>query len=183
MLKGTFDLNKQSKMNNNDIMRRIRYIFDYKDSKMIEIFALADKKVSRDQIIAWLKKEQDEEFELCSDQDMTTFLNGLISEKRGKREGVKPPAEKVLNNNIVLKKLKIALNFKEEDILHVMKLADFKLSRHELSALFRKHTHKNYRECQNQVLRNFLKGVQLKYRDVPKTKVKAKKPNQNIWKK
>lgn len=91
-------------------------------------------------------------------------MNGLINKKRGKREGEQPVAEKVLNNNIILRKLKIALDYKDEQILEIMELAGFPLGKHELSAFFRKPGHNNYRECQAQVLRNFLKGLQVKLR-------------------
>ena len=95
---------------------------------------------------------------------MATFLNGLIIKNRGKKEGAEPEAEHFLNNNMIFRKLKIALDFKDDDILAVMDLADFPVSKHELSAFFRKSDHKNYRNCQTQILRNFLKGLQLKYR-------------------
>jgi uncharacterized protein YehS (DUF1456 family) len=85
---------------------------------------------------------------------------------RGKKDGPQPEPEDKLNNNIIFKKLKIALNLKAEDILRVMALVDFKISKHELSAFFRKKGHKHYRECQEQILRNFLHGIQVEYRDV-----------------
>ena len=62
-------------------------------------------------------------------------------------------------------KLKIALNLKAEDILEIMDLSDLHISKHELSAFFRKKDHKHYRNCKDQIFRKFLKGVQLKYRD------------------
>ena len=62
-------------------------------------------------------------------------------------------------------KLKIALNLKSEDVLEILQLAEFQLSKHELSAFFRKPGHKHYRDCKDQVLRNFLKGLQMKYRN------------------
>ena len=61
-------------------------------------------------------------------------------------------------------KLKIALNLQADDILEMLQLADFKISKHELSAFFRKADHKHYRKCQDQVLRHFLKGLQFKHR-------------------
>ena len=151
-------------MTNNDILRRIRYIFDLSDSEMIAIFGLADDQVTREQISDWLKKDDDPAYQKCSDTKFAIFLNGLINDKRGKREGVQPAPEKRLNNNIIFVKLKIALNLKAEDILEIMALADFPIGKHELSAFFRKPGHKHYRECQDQILRNFLKGVQLKFR-------------------
>jgi uncharacterized protein YehS (DUF1456 family) len=152
-------------MTNNDILRRIRYIFDLSDSKMIAIFGKADCEVTREQISDWLKKEEDPAFVKCSDTRLAIFLNGLINDKRGKKEGAQPAPEKRLTNNIVFVKLKIALNLKAEDILEIMSLAGFHIGKHELSAFFRRPDHKHYRECKDQILRNFLKGVQLKYRE------------------
>lgn len=151
-------------MTNNDILRRIRYIFDLTDSRMIAIFNLADYEATREQISDWLKKDDDPAFKKCSDTQLAIFLNGLINDKRGKKEGAQPEPEKRLTNNIVFTKLRIALNLKSEDIFEIMALANLRISKHELSAFFRKPGHKHYRECKDQILRNFLKGVQLKYR-------------------
>ncbi len=151
-------------MTNNDILRRIRYTFDLKDRNMVEIFALADFNATREQVSAWLKKEEDEDFLKLSSTELALFLNGFINLKRGKRDGPQPTPEKHLNNNMVFQKLRIALNLKAEDILDILKLVDFRLSKHELSALFRKPGNKNYRECKDQILRNFLFGIQHKLR-------------------
>ena len=150
-------------MTNNDILRRLRYIFDINDSKMIAIFGLADKTVSRELISEWLKKDDDPAYKTCNDTDLAIFLNGLINDKRGKKDGPQPTPEKKLNNNIIFRKLKIALNLKEEDTLAILKSADLIVSKHELSAFFRREDHKHYRICKDQILRNFLQGLQLKY--------------------
>ena len=152
-------------MTNNDILRRIRYVFDFNDAKMIALFALAEGTVTREQISDWLKKEEDPSFQECNDTQLAIFLNGLIIDKRGKKEGVVPQPEQQLTNNIIFRKLRIALDLKDDDILEIMSLAGLHISKHELSALFRKAGHKHYRLCKDQILRNFLKGVQLKYRD------------------
>ncbi|HJO91870.1 MAG TPA: DUF1456 family protein [Victivallales bacterium] len=150
-------------MTNNDILRRIRYTFDYNDSKMIALFELADHEVTRAQISDWLKKDDDPAFQKCNDKILAIFLNGLITDKRGKKDGPQPKPEKRLTNNIIFRKLRIALNLKEEDIMEIMALVRFRLSKHELSAFFRKPDHRHYRECKDQILRNFLKGLQVKY--------------------
>lgn len=152
-------------MTNNDILRRIRYTFDFGDSKMMAIFARADHQVTRAQISDWLKREDDPAYENLNDQMLAIFLNGLIIEKRGKKDGPQPLPEKRINNNKIFMKLKIALNLKAEDVLEILALEDFKFSKHELSAIFRKPGHKHYRECKDQVLRQFLNGLQLKFRD------------------
>ncbi|MBL4794031.1 MAG: DUF1456 family protein [Pseudomonadales bacterium] len=151
-------------MTNNDVLRRIRYTFDISDSKMIELFALADFTVSRAQVSDWLKKEEDPAFVECVDTELALFLNGMIVDNRGKREGPAPEPEKRLTNNMIFKKLKIALDLKSEEILEVMDMANLGISKHELSAFFRKPKHKHYRQCQDQILRNFLQGVQIKFR-------------------
>ena len=152
-------------MINNDILRRIRYTFDFSDSKMIAIFGLANLDVTRGQISDWLKKEDDPAYQNCTDTQLAIFLNGLINDKRGKKEGPQSEPEKRLTNNIIFRKLKIALDLKTDDVLDILELANLRISKHELSAFFRKQDHKHYRTCKDQILRNFLKGVQLKYRD------------------
>lgn len=152
-------------MDNNDVLRRIRYTFDFDDSKMIAIFALGGLDVTRAEVSDWLKREDDPEYRKCSDIQLARFLNGLIIEKRGRKDGPQPEPETSLNNNIIFRKLKIALNLQADEILTLIKQADFSMSKHELSAFFRRPGHKHYRECKDQVLRYFLKGVQLRYRD------------------
>lgn len=153
-------------MNTNDVLRRIRYIFDINDSGMIRVFGHGGLRVTREEISDWLKKEEDPDYKACNDSQLAIFLNGFIIEKRGKKEGAdKPEAETRLTNNNIFMKLKIALNLKSEDVLEILQLAEFQLSKHELSAFFRKPGHKHYRDCKDQVLRNFLKGLQMKYRN------------------
>ena len=152
-------------MTNNDILRRIRYTFDFDDAKMIAIFGQADHQVTREQISDWLKKDDDPAVQECGDVQLAIFLNGLIIDRRGNKEGAPPEPEQVLTNNIIFRKLKIALDLQAEDILAILNLADMHISKHELSAFFRKPGHKHYRECKDQVFRNFLNGLQLKYRD------------------
>ena len=75
-----------------------------------------------------------------------------------------------MTNNDILKKLRIALSLKDTDILECLKLEDFEMSKSELSALFRKEDHPNYKECGDQVLRKFLNGLIAKKRGPRPTK-------------
>lgn len=151
-------------MSNNDILRSIRYTFDINDFLMIEIFGMAGVEVDRATVANWLKKDDDEEFKPIYDKDLAAFLNGFIILKRGKKEGQEIVNEKSLSNNQVLRKIKIALSLIDEDMLNMLKAAEFRLSKHELSAFFRNPSQSQYRDCKDQVLRNFLKGLQLTYR-------------------
>ena len=152
-------------MNNNDILRSLRYTFDFGDSSMMEIFGLGGLSASRPEVSNWLKREDDPDFSALSDQQLATFLNGLIILKRGKKEGPLPVPEEELNNNIILRKLKIALDLKNEEILETLKDAGRHISKHELSAFFRNPAQSQYRPCLDQVLRNFLQGLQKKFRE------------------
>jgi len=150
-------------MTNNYILARLKKTFKLSNQKIIELFASADYAIKEEKVINFLRKNQDKKFENCSDIQLASFLNGFINENRGKKEGVQPAPEKKLNNNIIFRKIKIALNLKAEDVLEFLSSVNFELGKSELSSFFRKEGTRQYRECQDQVLRNFLNGMEIKY--------------------
>jgi uncharacterized protein YehS (DUF1456 family) len=154
-------------MINNDVLRRLRYALELKDQTMIDIFALNDVEITRDELLPLLKKDNEEGYLELDNKRLAQFLDGLIIYKRGKQENQAetPKKPEQLNNNSVLKKLRIALEFKEEDMLTTLKLADFELSKGELSSFFRQKGHKHHRECGDQILRNFLQGLTIRFRE------------------
>ncbi|HIJ87044.1 MAG TPA: DUF1456 family protein [Desulfuromonadales bacterium] len=154
-------------MNNNDVLRRIRYALDISNPGMIDIFKLSGCTLEQPTLLKLLKKEEEEEFISCSNPLLSFFLDGLIVHKRGRRDSAgTPKPDASLNNNAILKKLRIALDLKEEDMLALMKLAGVTMSKSELSALFRNNGHKHYKECGDQFLRNFLQGLTVRQRNV-----------------
>lgn len=152
-------------MTNNDILRRIGSMFGIDESNMVEIFGLGDLQVTREQVAAWVKDETDPGFQECGDSQLTGFLNGFIVYRRGKKEGVQPPPEQQLTNNVIFHKLRIALDLQAEDILEILELSNIEISKHELSAFFRKPGHKHYRECKDSILLGFLDGARIMYSD------------------
>ena len=154
-------------MTNNDILRQLRYALNISDSTMIEIFKLTDHEIEQSNLTGLLKKEDEEGFVNCNDDVLGYFLDGLILHKRGRKE-IKPgetrKSDSRLTNNTILKKLRIALELKEDDMLGILKLANVDISKSELTALFRREGHKNYKECGDQFLRKFLKGLSIRYR-------------------
>ena len=64
-----------------------------------------------------------------------------------------------MSNNDIMKKLRVALKFTDDDIINVLELVDFNISKTELSAIFRKEDHPNFKPCRDQLLRNFLNGL------------------------
>jgi len=143
-------------------MRRIRYLFNFNDQQVVKLFELAESKASEVEVSNWLKKDDDPALVELTDKELATFLNGLIVQKRGRREGPQPEPEEELSNNMILMKLKIALKLKSEDILELFALVDRKVSKPELSAFLRRADHNQYRPLMGQYLRNFLTALQKK---------------------
>ena len=150
-------------MTNNDFLRRFRYALNIKDNTMIQIFKKGNITLTREDVIDYLKKDIDEGFKKLTNNDLISFLDGLIIQKRGKREdGTPPPKIKITKNNlnnILLRKLRIALAFKSYDMIRIFKLGGIEISEGELSALFRSEDHKDYKECGDKYIRVFLKGL------------------------
>ena len=154
-------------MINNDTLRGIRYMLDLSDAKVVEIAKLADPALAldKDDVKAFLKKDNEDGYVECADPVLAHFLDGLVVHLRG-RDPKAParPVEKRVTNNVVLKKLRVAFELKDADMHKAFADAGFEVSKPELSALFRSPDHKNYRACGDQALRNFLKGLTVRVR-------------------
>jgi uncharacterized protein YehS (DUF1456 family) len=169
-------------VDNNDILIRCRYAMDIKNSDVVEIFKLGGMEFTREEVLLILTKSPDLEDDAapvatdrhipCTDEMLETFLNGYIVFKRGRQEArpgdAEPPQVRLSDNesvnNLLLKKLKIALSLTGEDMLDVFRLAGLTVTKGELGAFLRKKGHKNYKECGDNFARNFLKGLTVKYR-------------------
>ena len=172
-------------MDNNDILIRLRYALDIKDTEMVEIFKIGGIELTIEKVRKMLIKAKDscnvevevqdeiEENIICTNSELESFLNGFIIFKRGLQDQKPGQSEKpvlaIKNNqnvnNIMLKKLKIALSLTSEDMLDIFNDSGLNVTKGELSALFRKEGHKHYKECGDKYARNFLKGLALKNRE------------------
>jgi uncharacterized protein YehS (DUF1456 family) len=145
---------------NNDVLRSIRYMLDLGDSDLVEVMKLGGLEVPLIDVQDFLRNDEDPHYLECPDRVMAHFLDGLVIHRRGKEDGHPPlPIELPMTNNIVLKKLRVAFILREDDILEIFQEVGFRIGRAELSAFFRREGHQNYRNCGDQVLRNFLKGL------------------------
>ena len=163
-------------MDNNDLLIRLRYALEIKNKEMAEIFKFGGVEVTVPEVIQILTKSDDEYEDdnqiKCNNNMFDSFLNGLIIFKRGRQESKpgesntpEPVSTKSANvNNLLLKKVKIALALTTDDMLEIFEMAGIRVSKGELGALLRKEGHKNYKECGDKFARNFLKGLALKYR-------------------
>lgn len=157
-------------MTNNDFLRRLRYALNLKDKTMVQIFKLGKVNLSVEEVLNYLKKENiDEGFKKLNNANLMAFLDGLIIFKRGEKTDGKPVQEVKITknnlNNIILRKLRIALSFKSYDMQKVFHLGGVEISDGELSALFRSEGHSNYKECGDKYVRVFLKGLIEFYRN------------------
>ena len=149
-------------MNNNDLLRSIRDALGLDEATMIQIFKEAGREVGQSTVASFMKTKDEDNYIPCANPIMAFFLDGLIIHLRGRKEGSAPAAAKPvmeLGNNAILKKLRIALDLKEEDMVGVFKAGGVTVTNHEITALFRKEGHKHYKECDDQLLGRFIKGV------------------------
>lgn len=154
-------------MINNDVLRAIRYMLDLSDGKVVEITHLADANfpIAKEDVQAFLKKDEEPGYAECGNAMLAHFLDGLVILRRGRDESLPPrPVEKRVTNNVVLKKLRVAFELKDVDMHEILQSAGFPVSKPELSALFRQVGHKNFKLCGDQLLRNFLKGLTMRVR-------------------
>jgi uncharacterized protein YehS (DUF1456 family) len=154
-------------MINNDTLRAIRYMLDLSDAKVVDITHLADAAfpLGKEDVQAFLKKDEEPGYVECSNAVLAHFLDGLVIHRRGRDESLPSrPVEKRVTNNVVLKKLRVAFELKDVDMHEILANAGFPISKPELSALFRQPGHKNFRLCGDQLLRNFLKGLTMRLR-------------------
>jgi uncharacterized protein YehS (DUF1456 family) len=153
-------------MINNDVLRSVRYMLNISEFKLVEIVKLGGGEVTQAQMNAYIKREDEPGFEECPQNVMARFLNGLIYLRRGKDDSRPPLPPELPTNNVVLKKMRVAFELKDDDIISMLEESGFKISKTELSALFRKEGHHNYRECGDQFLRNFLKGLTARIKEI-----------------
>ncbi|KHA61167.1 hypothetical protein NL53_05845 [Vibrio variabilis] len=147
-------------MTNNEILRRIQHSLNLKPAQIVKAFDQVDSPITPNQVNDWLKADSDKSATKMKDKELALFLNGFINLKRGKKEGEQPKPEQKLTNNMIFMKLRIALNMKAEDVLDVLELMGVSLSKYEVGAYFRKPNNKNYKACDDQLLCDFLHGVQ-----------------------
>ena len=147
-------------MVHNDVLRSLRFMLETDDTGLAGIIRLGGGVITRPEVTAFLTREEEPGYVLCSDETMAHFLDGLVIHRRGRDERVLVhPVEKRVTNNIVLKKLRVAFELKDADLVALLAESGFQVSKAEMSALFRNPAHKNFRAAGDQFLRNFLKSL------------------------
>jgi uncharacterized protein YehS (DUF1456 family) len=147
-------------MTHNDVLRSLRYLLNVSDAKLGDIIRLGDGDVGQADLAAMLKKEDEVGYKECGHDVMARFLNGLVVYKRGRDESRPPPPIEVpVTNNAILKRLRVAFELRDDDIVALIEKSGLRVSKGELGAFFRRPDHRNYRDCGDQFLRNLIKGL------------------------
>ncbi len=164
----------------NDFLRKIRYSLDLNDKEMVQILHASGQEIEQVPLYNLLKKEDEKGFVLCPPPLLNAFLDGLIIFYRGSlKKTTSPEQQATISNNTILRKIRIALAYQDTDMLEVFRLAGTKISKSELSAFFRRRSHKHYKECGDQFLRRFLQGLALyKKRPVKRETISRQR---NVW--
>jgi len=148
-------------MINNDILRRLSTLLGFDDEKVRAVFNLNSCDITAEKMVCFFKEKDDADYVGLLDVELASFLNGLIVEKRGAKEGPQAVPEQTLSNNAIFNKLKIAFSLQAVDVISTLELAELSLTKYELSAFFRNVNNKHYRDCSDDVLSTFIKGLKI----------------------
>jgi uncharacterized protein YehS (DUF1456 family) len=144
----------------NDVLRSVRYLLNVSDAKLGDIIRLGGGDASPADLAAMLKRDDEEGYRECGDALLARCLNGVVIYKRGRDESRPPaPVEVPVTNNAVLKRLRVAFELRDGDIVALIEQSGLRVTKGELGAFFRRPDHRNYRDCGDQFLRNLIKGL------------------------
>ena len=147
-------------MNTNDILYKIQKALSFSLADILKAYELEAYKMESEHLDTLLRKRQDKGYKTCSYEELGVFLDGLVTLKRGPSPKKSDSNEAVeLTNNLLLKKLRIALELKEAETEIIFSLGEAELSKQQLASLFRKEGHKNFKECSDELLMAFLDGL------------------------
>jgi len=147
-------------LNTNDILYKIQKALHLSSKEILKAYELANYPMDMEHLDGLLKRRLDKGFSLCSYEELGVFLDGLVLLKRGPSPKKQNDDEIIeLTNNLILKKLRIAMELKEPETEIIFGLVDMALSKQELKSLFRKEGHKNFKACSDELLMAFLEGL------------------------
>ncbi len=146
-------------MTNNYILSSIMNSLKLDKVDILKAYKIVDKKIIQDDVDDILREPSDEKFILLSDEGFELFLNGFISYKRGPSDKKAKKQKIYFSNNIILKKLKIALDLKDEDIVEIFAKDGLEITKSQLTAYFRRDGHINYRKCSDSLMKRFINGL------------------------
>jgi len=150
----------------NDILFKIKTALSLTDKEIIESYHLVGLEMSQERLDSILKRRQDKGYSEATYEELGLFLDGLVALKRGEPSTKRNEDEVVeLTNNLILKKLRVAMNLKESELIIIFALAELPLTKRQIGSLFRKEGGKNFKACSDELLLTFIEGLDEFYYD------------------
>ena len=150
----------------NDILFKLKKALSLTPKEMIKAYALANYEMTQERLESILKRRQDKGYSEATYEELGVFLDGLVLLKRGASDKVATDDESVsLSNNLILKKVRVAMELREPELVILFALAEQELSKRQIGALFRKEGTKNFKSCSDELLMAFLEGLDEFYYD------------------
>jgi len=150
----------------NDILFKIKTALSLESKIIQEAYALVEYEMSEERLENILKKHQDKGYVEATFEELGLFLDGLVILKRGSSDKTQDEDEVVeLTNNLILKKIRVAMELKEAELVIVFALAEVTLTKRQIGSLFRKEGGKNFKACSDELLLAFLDGLDEFYYD------------------
>jgi uncharacterized protein YehS (DUF1456 family) len=154
-------------MTANDVLRRLRFALNLPDAELGRLLATVGQPVAPEVIAGYFAREDNEAYVECPDVVLGALLDALVLDRRGPRDPNAPPVvAEALDNNVILRKLRIALSYKEPEMIATLAAGGMRASPSELSALFRQRNHKHYRAAGDQLMRAFFEGLTARLRGI-----------------
>lgn len=146
-------------MKPSEILQSLKDILGLNRSQMLHIYRLEEFPITQERVDSILKNHSKRDSAQATYEELGVFLDGLIIYKRGLQKETKSSDDIVLTNNLILKKIRAALNLKELEINLIFELADYKITKSGIKDLFRSSSSPKLKECTNNTLRAFLEGL------------------------
>lgn len=147
-------------MDNNEVLRSLRKVLAANETTMAEILSIAKQSSDPLTMKNMLKHNNEADFHRCDDNTLAEFLEALIEYKRGSTaQPTQPVFAYRLTNNQILKKLRVAFELKDTDMFSLFAEGGQEIQKQELKSLFRNEEHKNFKPCDDKLLRVFLTGL------------------------
>lgn len=157
-------------MQTNDILFKLKTALSLENEQIIEAYKLANFEMTEARLVSIMKRRQDKGFEQATFEELGVFLDGLVLLKRGPSDKVANEDDVVeLTNNLILKKVRVAMELKEPELVILFALAEVELTKRQIGSLFRKEGTKNFKACSDELLNTFLVGLDEFYYDGEET--------------
>lgn len=155
------------------VLSRVKDALRLSSDDILKIYQAEGYEIDDGRVEAIFKKPSSKKSQSATYEELGVFLDGLIRVMRGEPAKVVDDDEEIiLDNNLIIKKLKIALNLKSIDIDMIFNLADYPMSRSKIRDILRSSEHPKYKRCSDAVLDAFLEGLDEFWYDMPDIEIK-----------